>query len=52
MKTCEEHGSAILVYDGHNCPACVEIEELTAKLLDAENKIDSLLDELRDARAQ
>jgi len=52
MRTCEEHGNAIVVYDGHNCPVCEELKELAAQVGSLRAETDSLADQLSEANAE
>lgn len=63
MNTCEEHGSGILVYDGWNCPACDQLDEmrtehgktvtdLEQQINEGDERIGELEQELEDAKSE
>ena len=62
LNTCEEHGDAIVVYDGWNCPACEAIDDLMTEhgktvadleqqINEGDEKIGELETELEEAKA-
>ena len=51
MRTCEEHGDAIVVWDSGRmhraeCPACEELKDVKADLETAAQKLDNALSEV------
>ena len=49
MKYCEDHGDALVVWDGRgDCPVCREIDELKGRVADLETQVDELKVELAD----